>query len=254
MRVLLYPDGEHKRYKIAMIKPYLEESGVDIITDPSDDFDVVFYQSYHKTYRRHDEVMMQLAIKYDVINIGCEDIRKRKNEEIMKNAFGYNSLAVPGDKFILEKSEFQGRHEMKLVKRIGARKDYIYVRLLDNRISDTHVRDYRIFIFDYKIRGVMTKDKPLSDRYGGAINADVQWVNNPFTDDQIAKIEKYCRLYKTHYTELDAVIEKGQLYIVDNNNVPSYNPAMKLIFEADNKKYLKYLSGCFMEMLKNHQS
>jgi len=229
-------------------------SGVDVITDPSGDFDVVFYQSYHKTYRKHDEIMMQLAKKYDVINIGCEDMRKRKNEAIMKEAFGYNSLAVPIDKFILEKSELQGRHEMKLVKRIGVRKDYIYVRQLDNRISATHTRDYRIFIFDYKVRAVVTKDKLLSDRFGGATNAVTKWIDNPFTVDELRKIERYCYLYKTHYTELDAVRENGKLYIVDNNNVPAYISTMKIIFEADNNRYLKYLTGCFLQMLKNHDN
>jgi len=237
-----------------MIKPYFEELGVEVISDLSSDFDVVFYQSYHKSIRRHDGDMVKLASRYDVINIGCEDIRKSKNEEIMMKAFGYNSLAKNTDNYILEKSELQGRHEMHLVNRIGNRKDCVYVRQLDNRISDTKVRDYRIFIFDYKICAVMTKDKPLSDRFGGAINADVRWAVNPFTVDQINKIEKYCRLYKTHYTELDAVKEGERLYIVDNNNVPSYNPAMRKIFEADNKKHLIYLASYFMEMLKNHQS
>lgn len=260
MRLLLYPDGEHRyiRKGLSAICPYIELLGVQTTADPLDSFDVVMYQSYHKSIRKHDSVITKLSTKYDIINIGCEDIRKSKNEEMMMRTFGYNSLATGRDKQILEKSEEQGRHDMKTVSRIGNREGYLYVKLLNNMISETTVRDYRIFIFDYKIKAIMTKDKPLHDRFAGAINADVRWHENYMSlisKKEAGNIEKYCRAYRTHYTELDAIRDAdGMLYIVDNNNVPSYNPAMRLIFEAGDKKYLRYLADCFYEMLKKHRS
>jgi len=252
MKLLLYPDGVHNRYNCTMIKAYIEHLGIEVVTDPAKEFDVVMYQSYHKHYRRHNDTIRQLSKKYDIINIGCEDVRKSKNEEIMLKAFGYNSALTKGCT-ILEKSELQGKHDMQVVSKIRNKPGYIYVKLLDNKISATHVRDYRILVFDYKVRAIMTKDKPLKDRFAGVNSSNVTWCDySALSVDEIDNIENYCKLYKTHYTELDAVRDNGELYIIDNNNCPAYAITTKNCYEANNMKHFKYLSKYFEQMIDNH--
>jgi len=199
-----------------------------------------------------------MSKKYDIINIGGDDTTKTKNEKIMKSVFGYNSIATNEDSVILEKSEKQGSHDLRVVDKIGNKPNFIYVKMIDSRISDSEVRDLRIFVFDYKVKAVVVKDKPITKRFGGALDSNtVRWDDDYadylLTEDEIGKIEEFCKAYKTHYTELDACRDAdGRLYIVDNNNVPSYNPRMKEIFEPNNNKYLQILSKWFYEMLKNH--
>ena len=258
MKILLYPDDHtHKKYKIAKIKPYIETMGIELAKSAEDNFDLIFYQSYHKYIRKHDDFLREMSKKYDIINIGGDDTTKTRNEKIMKQVFGYNSIATSEDKVILEKSEKQGAHDITVVDKIRNKPNFIYVKMIDNRVSDDTVRDLRIFVFDYKVKAVIIKDKPIEKRFGGAVDAVIRWDDDYadylLTEDEIDKIEEFCRVYETHYAEIDACRDTdGRLYIVDNNNVPSYSMRMRELFERDNKKYLQILSKWFYEMLKNH--
>lgn len=261
MKLLIYPDSLHKRWKITQLKAYVETSGVEIVTDPERDFDVVIYWSYHKLVRNLDNTLLSLDKRYDVINIGGWDISKTRNERVMHHAFGYNTLIDPftykGK--MLEKSEMQGLHTMREVKDVKILKPgYIYVKQIDNRTDDKHVMDYRLYIFDSKVVMVVTKERPIQDRYGGVRESVLKCYTNPediLSHREQDNITRYCKIYKTSFTELDGVRHNdGKLYIVDNNNVASYNPRMKELFEINNMKILRYLSNYFYETLLKHQN
>ena len=257
MKLLLYPDGEHKRWDITKLKSYIEITGIKITANPSDRFDAIIYWSYHKLKRPLDDTLRRLQKEYHVINIGGWDITKTRNEQVMKEVFGYNTIIDPRkEKVFLEKSELQGVHDMKIMTGFrGFRNRYLYVKLLDTSLNGMY-RDFRICVFGNKISLVITKDKAPGDRFAGAIRAKVKAyydASDLFTQDEIAKICAYCETYKTEFTELDAVRDKdGRLYILDNNNIPSFSLTMKKLFAGDDNRLLKYLSDEFYQMVRNY--
>lgn len=259
MKILIYPDTNHKRWKITQLKPYVEETGVQLAKDKNDSFDVLLYWSYHKGIRALDDFLLRERANRHVINIGGWNTTKTHNERIMKEVFGYNTVIDPNTYkgVMAEKSEKQGAHDLTIIDAFkGKKRGYIYVKLLNNRIDENTVRDYRIFAYRGKVGLVLTKDKDIKDRFAGAIKSKINVYYNPidlFSEEEIEKIEQFCWAYNTEFTELDACRdEDGRLYIVDNNNIPSYNPAIKPVFEADNKKILGYLSDKFYKMLKEY--
>ncbi len=257
MTVLLYPDGEHKRWDITQLKPYVEITGTKVTANPGDKFDTVIYWSYHKLKRSLDDTLRRLQKEYHVINIGGWDITKTRNEQVMKEVFGYNTIINPRkEKIFLEKSELQGAHDMRIMTGFrGFRDRYLYVKLLDTSLNGMY-RDFRIYVFGGKISLVITKDKTTGDRFAGAIRAKVKAYYNAselFSQDEIVKICTYCEAYKTEFTELDAARDKdGKLYILDNNNMPSFNPTMKKLFAENDNRLLKYLSDEFYQMVRNY--
>lgn len=257
MKILLYPDGEHKRWDITQLKPYIEITGIKTTVDPNDRFDAVIYWSYHKLKRPLDNVLRRLQKEYHVVNIGGWDITKTRNEQVMKEIFGYNTIIDPRkEKIFLEKSELQGAHDMKIMTRFrGFRDRCLYVKLLDTSLNGMY-RDFRIYVFGNRILLVITKDKTPGDRFAGAIRARVKAyydASDLFSQDEIDKICAYCRIYMTEFTELDAARDKdGRLYILDNNNMPSFNPTMKKLFAEDDDRLLKYLSNEFYQMIRTY--
>jgi len=65
MKLLLYPDTTHPRYKISQIKAYIEYLGIEL----TDRFDVLMYQSYHRTVRKHDKFITDMKDTLKMIGI-----------------------------------------------------------------------------------------------------------------------------------------------------------------------------------------
>lgn len=259
MKILLYPDKQHPKYRVTQLKPYIEETGVEIARDKDDSYDVFLYWSYHKCVRPHDRFIIERSLKEHIINLGGWNCTKTYNEEVMNAVFGYNTIVDPHTytRPMAEKSEKQGSHDLKIIKHFTEKKkNYIYVKLLDNRINENTVRDFRVFVYGYKVELVLIKDKDIEDRFGGAIKSTITVCDNPldvFSGDEVNKLERFCVVYDTEFTELDVCRDAdGKIYVVDNNNIPSYNPAIKPIFEADNRRLLGFLSDKFYKMLQRY--
>lgn len=260
MKILFYPDGQHERWAKTKMAAYIDEIGAKRVTDPSKSFDHVIYWSHDHLSVKHDDIILELARYYDIINFGCNNVMKSKNEEIMMQAFGYNSLVNPyTSKQFLEKSEWQGKHEMHLKNRIRVKRPgYIYVKLIDSRINNDTVRDYRVIVFD-RVVALQTRDKPIADRFRscrknrGGVTRWYYDINSFFSTSEIDNIEKYCNLYRSEITELDVLRDKDErLYIVDNNNISGYSDDMRAMYNADSKKILRYCCNKLIETLKKH--
>jgi len=260
MKILIYPDTNHVKWGITQLKPYIEVTGVELAESKEDDFDVLLYWSYHKGIRPLDEFLLAEAKKRHIINLGGWDTTKTCNEKVAKSIYGYNTVIDPFTfkGVMAEKSEKQGSHDLTIIDSVKEKKKgYIYVELIDNRINETTVRDYRVFVYANKVELVLIKDKSIEDRFAGAIKSKIQVCNSPldeFSKEEIGQMEDFCRAYDTEFTELDVVRgTDGRVHVLDNNNMPSYNPAIKPIFEADDKKILRYLSDKFYKMLERYE-
>jgi len=256
MKLLIYPDSIHRKWKITKLKVFCEAAGIEVVTDKTKPFDRVIYWSYHKTFRPHSIDTVNLDNRHRMINFGCADIRKSKVENVMLQSFGYNAIINPEQSTnFLEKSELQGAHSLRICSKFeGYKGNCIYVKFLDGRIDEQTVRDYRIYVFGDKISLVVTKDKSVNDLFAGSLKSKMQCYYDPlelFTEKEIENILNFCSKYRVEVTELDAMRDSdGRLYIVDNNNIPAYSTTEKELFEADNCKVLKYVSNDLKEFLE----
>lgn len=266
MKVLFYPDGvkekhryNYSRYPYTMIGTYMKEAGYQKVTDPLKSFDRVIYWSFHRDVIPYDDIIKDLMINYNIINIGCNDIRKSRSEYWMEQVFGYNSLAGSDEEVFLEKSEKQGLHDIKFTDITKERKPgYIYVKCINNQVNENTVRDYRLVIFD-GVKALQVREKPIADRFGrcrkerGAVCTWHYNINQHLSEQEIRNVNDYCRLYRTHIAELDVLRDAdGRLYIVDNNNVAAISNDMREMYAKDNNKILKFCTEHFIKTLKNH--
>jgi hypothetical protein len=238
MTILFYPD-KPKNFILweNKVRRYCRMLGIKKTNNPSKEHDAIMFWSYNRGIWKRDDTYYDLCIKNPVINHGCYDSTKMHNEKCMMLAFGYNTLADKDyDGVVLKKSNLQCAHDMEEVDYVGENTDeYIYVKQIDNRIDDGHVLDYRIFVFGHNIPLVVTKVKPIGDRYGGANKAEITPYTNikdVLSEGEIRRIHDYCDFYRCSITELDAIRDKdGRLYIVDNNNIAgcskSFNRMLK---------------------------
>jgi len=256
MKILLYPDANHPKWDITKLKHFFAKAKIEIASSINENFDAAIYWSYHKTKREHDTTIKELNDRCGVINFGCDDISKSKVERIMFSTFGYNTIINPEtSSFFGEKSELQGRHSIvEKTKFEGYKENCIYVKILDGRINPTTTRDFRIYVFGSKISLVVTKDKPIEQKYMGAAVAELKAYKNPqelFSEKEIENILDFCTFYGVQITELDAMRDSdGRLYIIDNNNVSAFADKEKELLFANNGYLLNYLSKELKKFLK----
>ena len=232
MRILFYPE---KPKEFAMwenkVRTYCTMGDIEMTDNPDSDYDAVMFWSYERYVWNRDEAYHLL--RDIMINKGCYDSTKTHNEASMLAAFGYCSMVDDSyDGVILKKANRQCAHDMTVVDKVGANdNEFIYVKQIDNRINDNTVMDYRIFYFDGIIPLVITKAKPLKDRYAGAGESELMLydrIHYVLSKDEMDGIDSYCRHYGSHITELDAIRDiDGRLYIVDNNNIAGQSNIIK---------------------------
>ncbi len=230
MKLLLYPDGKRRNWKYSKVKLYVAKGGIKVTNNFKRKFDVALYWSYHRLKGEVDGTLKKLIERDQIINAGCIDIRKSKVEQVMKKAFGYNAVIDPKkEPLFIEKSELQAAHVVlgdsaRIITEFeGEKEGFIYLKLIDNRVNDFMVRDYRVYYFDGRIPFVRTTDKPIDQRFRGSSCGVVKVtedIESLFSKKEIAGIKRFCKLYPVDFTELDVIRDKDdRIYIVDNNPV-----------------------------------
>lgn len=247
----------NRRWHIAKVRHYIEELGMEVVIDPAKSFDVAMYWSFNRTQQPLDNVlkdMIKQGIK--IINIGCWDITKSKNEEVMKRVFGYNTIVDPTkESEFCEKSEQQGRHSTTIMNKFeGYRDGYIYVKLIDN-IVDGKAESYRVFVTGGKFILFYKKRLPIEKRFARTGGATIELFTEGtqvFTQEELSKIHAYCHEYPVDYTELDVLRDSdGKIYIVDNNNMPGMSGKMKTRLVEEG--YFDMLCDEFYKMCERHK-
>lgn len=232
MKLLLYPENcTHRRWPFTVVRRYVESLNIQLVTDPKAAFDVALYFSFHRTVRPWNAVLRDMVHRgVPVLNSGCLDITKSRNEVVMKTVFGYNTIVDPMVTPVFgEKIEEQGRHSITIMRReeFTARKpNHIYVKLI-NSIYDGLAEAWRVYVFGGRVVFAYRSMKPEHKRFGRSS----AHVSQEFTQDfwqhftrlELDGIEEYCKMYPVEYTELDVLRDRddGRIYIVDNNNMPA---------------------------------
>jgi len=249
--VLFYPQRPYNCYMIYKICRLL---GYSVINNPKQKFDIVM--SWEDATFRKSPFLSELARTKAVLNIGCNDISKKRIDSVFRQAFGYalsiDPLSYEGR--CVKKSDLNGKRDGRIIDCPVEKPEdgFVYQMLIDNTVGDSLVQDIRVPVFGEQIPLVYLKQRSISNRFGNTTHSSrISGVYDNFSCDEVEKIILFCKKMGLDYGELDILRNKGdgKIYIVDVNSTPSGPPTRISGKEAE--KALRILARAFEETFVN---
>lgn len=263
MKVLFYPvplaDGQR-------VAKYLKCLGVPWTNDLNDP--QVTHIHHYTGSNRIDEI--DKGIKGRTINVNPHpfNIKKDRLDDIHDEVFGYGLRVNPAKHrgTCLVRSTQNAIHMARFVQcpieghmidnrvsisKRGEPHRRIYVRLIDTRVDEKTIRDYRVVVMGGEIKLVYEKFIPSQYMFHVPREAEVKVQEhcNPekiFSTTEIDNISLFVHRTKLDFSELDVLRNNsdGKIYIVDQNPMPA-GPVLRHCQQPD--KVLSYLSNCYKE-------
>lgn len=205
--------------------------GYSTTNDPCSSFDLAV-KWRDSTQYNPDDVIIELSRRRQVVNINCNDISKSTIGHCFKKAFGYSIGVDPGNYVgkCVEKSNENYAHDGKILQSPveEVREGYVYQKLIDTRVNDRVLSEYRVPVFSDIIPFVVYRHRFMSRRFGGGGSRNDKTATLLDTDEvltqrEVRQILDFCSLMGMDYGELDVLRDRGdgRIYIVDANNTPS---------------------------------
>lgn len=246
--ILFYPNFPSREYMIYKICRIL---GWKMSNDFKKPFDICIYWK-DATYRSPDSILLNIAKTHLVINIRSTNIDKKYIDSVFKKIFGYSTLIDPTVHvgYCVRKPLLNAQHAGVIVKCpiYNVERNYIYQKLIDNRVGENCVYDIRTPIVKKTIPFVYIKYRPLTSRFRENLKSFVKKTDEVFSEEEKNKIIRFCEEIGLDYGELDVLRDNkdGLLYIVDVNNTP-FGPPRK-IYKEDKIKALFLLAKTFAKV------
>jgi hypothetical protein len=166
------------------------------------------------------------------VNFSCNDIRKRKIAQLHDEALGYpldvDPLTYSGKAVC--KSDMNSTHDGRVVdcpiEPRGLRNDKVYSVLIDNA-EDGYAIDFRVVFIKGLLDFFYEKRRPIETRFSNTNSSvSMRRLREEFSDDEIARIESFCRTLGADYGELDILRDKvsGKIYAIDFAKTPAGPP------------------------------
>ncbi len=247
-KVLFYPELPHPVHGLYKL---FHLAGYKIISDYSQDFDVVVYYE-DTTFRKRDAIINNLIRKKPVINANSIDISKEKVQSTFKKVFGY-SLEVNPQLFkgkYVKKSNVNASHDgIILSHNEKPEKGYVYQRLIDSTTKHGAL-DLRTPIIFGEIPFVYKKYRPLSNQFKTFTSSVLTNTDKIYSKSEVIKIKRFCTEMGLDYGELDVIRDNddNKIYIVDVNNTPTSPP--KYTSNNDKERALNLMNILFVKGLK----
>lgn len=156
-------------------------------------------------------------------NFDATDLSKSTVARAFEDAFGYALALDPtvSTGVCVEKGEANGIHDGAIVTLPCLRRPgKVYQHLVDNRGADGLVEDLRTPTVGGKPVCVFIKRRDIDCRFSnGNSECWLRSVDEIFSADEVAKIEKFCAILRLDWGGLDILRDanSGLLYIVDAN-------------------------------------
>lgn len=156
-------------------------------------------------------------------NAGCNDVSKRRVQDVMKIALGYSQRIDPLSykKPFVEKSNLQFRHDGVIHRKpTRPKKNKVYEIFMDNSIEYRyfHCRTGKDF---YVVKYRKAGDFSLAFDGGHVVNEEI--------DD----LKRFCKVFGMDFGELDVLVHMGKLYVIDVNNMPGNGQLFNKISDGD---------------------
>jgi hypothetical protein len=202
-------------------------AGHRVVLDPDQPHDAVI-KWWDDTFTPNSKLPSRFLEKRHIINIGCEDISKARVDRIFADVFGYTITVNPTRHRgpYVEKSIFNGTHDATILKGPieSPRTEYVYQKLVDNRVDESTVEDIRVPVFADEIQYVYVRRRPVADRFGRvATTARIAATQDVFSPTETANILEFAHRMRFDYGDLDVLRDRtdDRIYIVDANTTPA---------------------------------
>ncbi|MEM8993363.1 MAG: hypothetical protein AAGF23_01100 [Acidobacteriota bacterium] len=227
LTILAYPQSPGGKFALLC-----EKGGFRITRDVTRPFDLAI-KWHPETYTPNDRVLDELARITPVVNLGCDDISKRRVEDAHREVFGYGLLVDPHTYrgTCVKKTNLNAQNRESLVEcpiapgdgDAGIGHGFIYQRLVVTPREPQEYEEYRVPITGREIPCVVIKRRPLSVRFDRCAGyAALAEVDEVFSADERAKILELCRVFGLDFGDLDILRERdgGRLHVIDVNPTP----------------------------------
>jgi hypothetical protein len=178
----------------------------------------------YTTFREEYKEMEKINETIPVINLNMRDISKKYVDEHFEKVFGYSTKVDPlsFEGKCVKKNNINGVHDGEIINCPTVLKDenYIYQKLIDNKLDDGTFEDIRVPIIGGRIPLLFIRYVGQQFKY--PVRVGVEKPSDMFSGEEIVKIRKFCTSMKLEYGELDVLRDKadGKIYIVDVNDTP----------------------------------
>lgn len=223
MKVLFLPDYPEREFYT--IIPIFMRLGWFATQDPGDEFAfAICWQD--STFVESGPVLLEVARKVPVLNLGCRDISKRRVERVFSETFGRTTFVDP--------LTFQGRAVCKYDENarggdivqlpVAAPKaGRVYQTLIDSS-SDGEMVEFRVPVILGNIPVVYEerKDVPVDSIKTRKRSARLRPPRDVFEETERADLLAFCARMGLDFGELDVLRSNtdGQLYVLDVNKTP----------------------------------
>ncbi len=243
LRVGFTPEAPRYFHAVYML---CQRLNVDIV--PVDGADVVFHWA-DVTVRAEPHDLDPTAI-----NARVRDISKRHVSEVHAQVFGYDLQPDPGATEYVEKSDANATHDGHVVERASGAAGVVVQRLIDNRLDDHVVIDYRVSVMDGRIVCTLQRYRPVGDRFthAGHVVTLVVEADSTFDLDEQARLVGMCEAMGVDWADLDVLRDRssGRLYVVDVN--PTRGPPHPSHVGPELARYWRLQEQGFAALLKAH--
>lgn len=223
-----------------------ERLNVDIV--PVDNADVVFHWA-DVTIRAEPRELDPKAV-----NARVRDISKRHVSEVHAQVFGYDLQPDPGATEYVEKSDANAAHDGRVVDRPSAAAGMVVERLIDNRLDDHLVIDYRVSVMDARIVCTLKRYRLIGDRFthDGNVVTLVVDTDITFDPDEQARLVGMCEAMGVDWADLDVLRDRssGRVYVVDVN--PTRGPPHPSHVGPELATYWRLQEQGFAALLRAH--
>lgn len=197
-----------------------------------------------------DQALHGLPPSVPVLNLGCNDVSKRRVDQVAYEAFGYDIRVDPRRHVgsCVRKSDENALHDGVIIDCPISTEEagYVYQRVIDNAAEDGTVEDIRLPVFGSVLPFAYRKYRPVRQRFSN-VNSRVVLAGTDSVIDrsELGAVLEFCRSMRIEYAELDVLRDRsdGRLYVIDVNPTP-YGPPNHLS-AVDSKRAMTLMDDAF---------
>jgi hypothetical protein len=210
----------------AVVTKLCNHLGFQMTSDALKPADLALYWDW-ATWRTPPEDLVRLAAHLPILNLQCRDFSKRRVDEVHQQVFGRSLRVDPrshAGTFVV-KSDENAMHDGRVVDRPIAQpgSEFVYQRLIDNRVNDEMVVDIRTPVIGSAIPLVYHLYRPVARRFDvNDTSAEIVETADVFSAEETAGLLRFTAAMGMDYAELDVLRDRedGQIWVVDANPTP----------------------------------
>jgi hypothetical protein len=210
----------------AVVTKLCNHLGFRMAADMTSAADLALYWDW-QTWRQPPEDLLRLADHLPIINLHCRDFSKHRVDEVHHRVFGRSLRIDPrahAGAFVV-KSDANALHDGRVVSEPVAapNREFVYQRLIDNRVDGEMVVDLRTPVIGSTIPLVYQLYRPVIRRFDvNDTSAEIVEPASVYSPEELRLLSQFTAAMGMDYAELDVLRDRdeGLIWVVDANPTP----------------------------------